>query len=292
MFESQDRNTDTRPPAVAGTFYPAEAQALRHALREAFLSPFGPGFLPTVSRQPARVFGAVVPHAGYLYSAPAAAWSFAEIAAQGVPEAMILLGINHRGYGAPLALAPQQGWRTPLGVVPCSRELSEALRDACPALVYDATSHQYEHSLEVQLPFIQFLFGEMSIVPVAIGHTGVAELRQLGDALAMLSRERRVLVLASSDFSHYVSQNTAMEHDNLALDQIVAVDPEGLLRVVQHEQISMCGVFPVTAMLFAAKALALRRATCLHYHTSGDILGEYREVVGYGAAVIYRDGDP
>lgn len=277
-----------REPVVAGQFYPVQPDALRTAIREAFQSPLGPGAVPQAQPGPRQLIGLVVPHAGYPYSGPGAAWAYAALAHDGQPGTVVLLGVNHRLRGAPLALSPATSWRTPLGTVPVATELGARLRQRCPALALDAAAHTAEHSLEVQVPFLQFLFGAVPVLPIALGNPAIAEVFALGEALAALAWEEDLLLVASTDFSHYVAQAAAERLDGLALARIAALDPEGLLEVVRSQGITMCGVLPVAVLLAAARQLGAHAAEVLHYHTSGDVLGDYAQVVGYGAVAVRR----
>lgn len=249
-------DTQIRRPAVAGAFYSGEAGELRDEIAAAFHSPLGPGALPEVRADgPRRVLGLVVPHAGYVYSGPGAAWGFAEAARDGRPGAVVLLGVNHRGYGAPIALSPDAAWRTPLGEIPVATALGERLCAFDAEVIPDARAHAQEHSLEVQVPFLQVIFGDVPILPILLGHAGVPAVLRLGEALAVLAREADLLIVASTDFSHYVTQATATRLDRLALDAIAAVNPRALIEAVSREQITMCGVLPVAALLAAGQAL-------------------------------------
>lgn len=278
-----------RPPAVVGAFYPRQAAALRVEIAAAFDAPLGPGGVPAVAEVgPRRLLGLIVPHAGYQYSAQGAAWAFAEAARDGRPGAAVLLGVNHRGYGAPIALSPDAGWQTPLGIVPVATALGARLQALDPEVTPDARAHLAEHSLEVEVPFLQFLFGDLPILPLLLGRAGLDAVLRLGKALAELAREQDVLFIASTDFSHYVTHDMAAEVDRLALDAIAAIQPLQLIDAVRRHDISMCGVMPVTALLVAAQAAGASEARILHYHTSGDVTGDRQAVVGYGAAVICR----
>ena len=283
-----DREQVIRPAAVAGQFYPRQERELRAAIEAAFLSPLGPGAIPALGSGTRRVLGVVAAHAGYVYSGPAAAWSFAAAARDGKPEAVVILGVNHRGAGAALAVSPAQAWETPLGQAPVANSLRDRLLTLVPDLTTDARAHAAEHSLEVQVPFIQTVFGDVPIVPIVIGYTSLEALRRLGQALAVLAEETELLIVASSDFSHYISEETAARQDRLALERIAAVDPDGLLHIVRQHDITMCGVLPVAAMLIAARTAGALTGAILHYHTSGAVTGDTREVVGYGAAAVSR----
>jgi AmmeMemoRadiSam system protein B len=277
-----------RPAAVAGQFYPSEAGALRAMVRDCYAGPLGPGEAPAVGDGPRRVVGIVAPHAGYEYSGPCAAWAYAEAARDGRPEAAVILGVNHRGMGAPLALSPARGWQTPLGTAPLARELAEKLRARTPLLEPDARAHAWEHSLEVQVPFLQFVYGDLPILPIAIGRASLEAVLALGAALGALAREHDLLLVASTDFSHQVSAEVAARQDRLALEQIATMQPLGLVQTVAERGITMCGVLPTAVLLTAALAAGAGEARVLHYHTSGDVTGDRAQVVGYGAAAIYR----
>ncbi len=288
----QSTEGEIRPAAVAGAFYPGDAAALRAAVAAAFTDPLGPGGVPAPGAGPRRLLGIVAPHAGYVYSAASAAWAFAEAVRDGRPQAVVILGVNHHGVGAPLALSPAVGWQTPLGIAPVAVELAARLQTLLPDAVPDARAHAREHSLEVQVPFVQVLFGDVPILPLALGRPGIAATVRLGQALARLAAETELLIVASSDLSHYISAEEAARRDGLALACIAALDPQGLLAAVQAEGITMCGVLPVTALLVAATALGATAGRVLHYHTSGDVTDDRREVVGYGAAAVYRSEAP
>ncbi len=285
-FPEHDR--DIRQPVVAGRFYPRQPEALRASIEEAFCTALGPGAVPQVQDGPRRLTGIVAPHAGYPYSASCAAWSYAAAACDGRPQTAVLLGVNHRGIGAPIALSPAAGWATPLGISPIDAELAARLQELDPAVLPDTRAHAMEHSLEVQLPFLQYLFGELPILPLSIGLADDAEVLRLGQALATLAAQCDILLIASTDFSHYLAQTEAETLDRLALQCIAVVDAGGLLRIVRERQITMCGVLPVAATLTAAALLGVQTGILLHYQTSGDVTGDRQEVVGYGAAALYR----
>ncbi|HEX2948881.1 MAG TPA: AmmeMemoRadiSam system protein B [Armatimonadota bacterium] len=288
-MQNSRREGAVRQPAVAGMFYPGETAELHQSIVEAFTSPLGPGGMPSVPQtRIRRVFGIVVPHAGYQFSAQGAAWSFAEAAHDGKPQAIVILGVNHRGIGAPLAVSPASGWQTPLGISPVDDGIRQRLLESNAQITADEHAHAMEHSLEVQVPFIQTLFGVTPIVPIVMGHLSRDEVFQLGHTIASIASEMDILVVASSDLSHYISFREAEILDHLALEMIAAIDPDGLLNAVRQREISMCGALPVTAMLVAAREAGVGTAKILHYHTSGDVTGDRQEVVGYGAAALYR----
>ena len=264
-----------RPPAVAGTFYAGEEDALRRDVRS---------HLPPVEGAES-VFGAIVPHAGYVYSGPVAGAVYARIV---MPATAIVLCPNHTGRGAPAGVDPSDAWRTPLGDVPVDRRLARRLLDLSPSLVPDSLSHSKEHSLEVQLPFLQVLRPDISFVPVCLGAPDLGLCREVGMALAALVAEEKEppLLLASSDMNHYESREIGSRKDSRALACIEALDPEGLFRTVLSENITMCGFLPATALLFAAREAGIGRATVVARRDSGDETGETDSVVGYAGVIL------
>ncbi len=284
-----------RGPAVAGSFYEATPAKLAASLRECFLHPLGPGALPATSNGGARRVSALVsPHAGYMYSGPCAANGFAALAADGVPETIVMLGPSHHSVDRRAALSTADAWRTPLSEVKLDAELAESLLQ-CDLIVADEGAHRSEHSLEVQVPFLQFVFGERTptICPLCVRSHPMRSLDQvtsdaltLGRTLASAIGPRHAVVIASTDFSHQMPQRSAERMDRMALDRILAMDPAGLLEVVAREGISMCGPVPVAIALYYCQARGDHEAALLRYYTSGDISGERSAVVGYGSVVL------
>ncbi len=264
-----------RAPAVAGQFYPGRPDALREQLAK---------LVPAdVEKRPA--FGVMAPHAGYIYSGGVAGKLFAGIA---IPREVVILGPNHHGVGAQIAVDTRSGWALPLGNVPIAAELAAAVLAACPLAAADTEAHRCEHSLEVQVPFLQFLDGSFAIVPICLGRVPLEQLLELGDGLAaaMRTRETLPLMVASSDMTHYESADAARHKDQLALKHVLDLDPEGLYRTVRAERISMCGVLPTVVMLRAALALGATRGELVAYANSGDVNGDRRQVVGYAGVVV------
>ena len=271
-----------RRPAVAGQFYPADGAALTQVIEQCFLDPRGPGKLPvrhrTVDR---RIRAAIAPHAGYVYSGPIAAHAYAAIAAERPPSTVLVLGVNHTGRGAPAALSARD-WLTPLGRVPVDPELVHAL-DHRPIEV-DEAAHTREHSIEVELPFLQYVvpFPRFAALTVSMGPVGF-----LADVAAVVRRAvqgRDVLVVASTDFSHYIPAGQARRLDRLAIDQIVARDPNGLYSTVVDQNISMCGIAPTTVLLFATQDEPLT-ARLLRWGHSGET-EPMQDVVGYASLLL------
>jgi AmmeMemoRadiSam system protein B len=266
----------TRPPAVAGSFYEASPDRLRAQVQACFAD--NP---PTEKK--ARFVGAVVPHAGLMYSGHVAA-AFYGMAA--LPERYIILCPNHTGIGHFAAINREGDWRTPLGTVNVDTALADALLAKTRLLGDDWKAHAREHSLEVQLPFLQQLVGNFTFVPICLAAPNYAFCLEIGNAIAEVVQNEPIGILASSDLNHYENQEATLRKDQAAIDQVLALDPESLWRVVEEEDISMCGFIPTTTMLIAAKRLGARNASLIKHATSGDINGDYSHVVGYAAILI------
>lgn len=268
-----------RKPAVAGQFYPGRPGELTQFLNRALTA--------TADASPCRAIGAVSPHAGYIYSGAVAGAVFSRVE---VPRTVLLLGPNHTGLGTAAAIMSDGAWATPLGEVPIDRSLAEALRAACPLLEEDRLAHLHEHSLEVQIPFLQQRNSGVRIVPVALRLRGLDDVEALGDALAGVLADwpEEVLMVASSDMTHYESSQAAEAKDRLAIDRILALDARGLWETVRSRGISMCGVIPTTVLLRAAAQLGASHAELVRYTNSGEASGDYSSVVGYAGLLIPR----
>ena len=275
--------TAARPPAVAGSFYPAEGAALAKAVESAFLDPRGPGHLPTRRRAPRRTVRAiVVPHAGYVYSGPIAARAYDRVASDAPAASILVLGVDHHGLGPGAALSDRP-WQTPLGIVPGDPELARAL--ARGPVVVDEAAHRREHSIEVQLPFVQYTEPDPKVVPLQVRSAPFEQLAEVAEAVRAGVHDRDVLLVASTDFSHYVPPEVAKRLDALAIQRIVERDPRGLYETVVRRQISMCGVAPTTVMLAALAGEDLV-AEPLGWGHSGEA-EPMTDVVGY-SAVVFR----
>jgi AmmeMemoRadiSam system protein B len=264
-----------RRPAVAGSFYDGDAKQLERDVRE-HLGAAG-------SAGPA--FGAIAPHAGYIYSGPVAGTVYARIE---VPATAVVLCPNHTGRGAPGAVEPSDAWRTPLGDIPVDKGLASRLMELAPSLTEDSSAHAREHSLEVQLPFLQLRRPDVAIVPVCLGAPDLDLCREVGHALASLVAEsdEPPLLIASSDMNHYESRAVGRAKDDRALARVEALDAEGLFRTVLAENITMCGFLPSTALLFAAREAGVSSAKVVARRDSGDQTGDTSSVVGYAGVVL------
>jgi AmmeMemoRadiSam system protein B len=262
-----------REPAVAGRFYPGSPSRLAAEVD---------GFLrPAAARTPAR--GLLAPHAGYMYSGAIAGEVYRRVE---IPRRVVVLGPNHTGLGAPVSLWPAGSWRTPLGVVPVDEPLTAALA-AAPGVELDDEAHVHEHSLEVQVPFLQRSQPDLSLAAICLGPLSWRACEALGKALAGAASAAGALIVASSDMSHYVSAAEAREKDQLAIDRVLAIDPAGLHEVVRREHISMCGFIPATVMLVAAREMGATSAELVRYGHSGEVTGDDAQVVGYAAMRVW-----
>jgi hypothetical protein len=260
---------------VAGTFYAGTGERLEEQVKA--LLPAG------VSRQ--RAVGAVAPHAAFLYSGRVAAAVYARLEP---PATLVILGPNHTGMGAAAAIVREGAWATPLGEVGIDEALARAIAEASPLLEEDQRAHREEHSIEVQLPFLQVLMPEAAFVPICLMRQDLASCREVGRAVAVGVRRtgRSAVIVASTDMSHYVPRAVAERKDRQAISAMEALDAEGLLTVVRGERVSMCGPHAAAAALVAAKALGAARGQLVRYATSGDVSGEDHEVVGYAGLLL------
>ncbi len=271
-------NAPLRPAVFAAQgWYPADPTSLRAFLRHVVSSPANSPELPC------RL--AIAPHAGYVYSGSVAGALYGRIR---VPDRVVLLHVNHRGLGAPLAVWAHGGWEIPGAVVPIDEPLAVALVRGIPLLVEDTEAHLREHSGELQVPFLHFRNEHVRIVPISVGALGLDDALAVGDALAevLAAHAPDALIVASTDFNHYEDQETTRVKDELAIGRILALDPAGLYQTVRRAAVSMCGVVPVTIGLQAALRLGATRATLVARATSGDVTGDYAAVVGYASIAV------
>ncbi len=266
-----------RLPAVAGQFYPANPQELASLVRQ--LAKRNP------QKDKKRVKACLVPHAGYAYSGGVAGAVFAELE---IPHRVIVLGVRHYPRGENAAIRSDGAWRTPLGDAPIDSQLAQKCKEECALLKEDAVAHSQEHSLEVQLPFLQVLVPEFRFVPVALGTIRFEELQKVGEAIARViaSSQNEIFLLVTSDLNHYEDDVTTQKKDAKAIAQLEAMDPRGLYDACRAESISMCGLGPAVAMLFALRALGAMKAETVQHATSASVSGDYRRVVGYAGMIF------
>ncbi len=266
-----------RTPAVAGMFYSENPKELRYHLEELFV----------FSKKKLKAKGVISPHAGYMYSGWVAGKVYGSIEP---PDVAIILGPNHTGIGDPAAIYVGDAFETPLGEVPIDLDMTKRILEKAPFLSTDPSAHIHEHSIEVQVPFLQYINPNIKIVAICLSHISFDEILELGVAIAdaVISRKDVYsVVVASTDFSHYVPHEVAKEKDTMAIKQILALSEEGLIRTVIEENISMCGVIPTAVTIKACKQLGAERAILVDYMTSGDVIKDYSSVVGYAGIIIY-----
>jgi len=278
-----------RRPIVASQFYEGDAEALRTQIKNCFLHPVGPQKLPQINlhSHPRNIVGLICPHAGYVYSGPVAASAFYELAQDGKPDTVILMGPNHTGYGSALSVMREGVWKTPLGDVEIDSEVADALLKETSVAEADEFAHRYEHSIEVQLPFLQFLYGRaFKIVPICFLMQDYESAVEVGRALEEVLDVSNAVVIASSDMTHYESAKSAAAKDQAALEAVTDLDAKRFYQTVEEKNISACGYAPITALITYASGISAK-ATLLNYHNSGDITGDHSSVVGY-AAVSFK----
>ncbi len=268
-----------RAPAVSGQFYPRSKNDLLGEISRCFA---GVPLLDKPNNIHPYLIGAVVPHAGYMYSGNTAAYVYSAL-----PKAdtFVLIGPNHTGYGSPVSVS-SENWTTPLGEVSSDREFIKALPKRIIDL--DESAHKYEHSIEVQLPFLQHRFREFSIVPICMGMQDEETALDVGMELAEAARKvnRKVVIIASSDFTHYMPDKVARENDGYYINSILALDVPAFYRRLYERNASVCGYGAIAAMLTATKELGAKKATLLKYSTSGDTTGDLAAVVGYAGIIV------
>jgi len=289
-----------RTPAVAGQFYESDKEDLKKTLEDCFFNSRGPGEMPKISKGNKKILGLVVPHAGFIFSGPIAAYSYYMLGINGFADTFIILGPNHTGMGSGVSIMTDGFWKTPLGTVPINKMLAEDLKKEI--IEEDIESHTYEHSIEVQLPFLQFVGDKtgFSFVPICMGAQDYDTSKKVGEIIAnaIKNQNKRAAIIASTDFSHvgfnYMSMppegmrvdEYAEKQDTLAIDQILKLNPRGLIDKVHENSITMCGYGAVASMLVAAKKLGGIRAELLKYGTSYEV-HPGTSCVGYGAITIY-----
>ena len=264
-----------RNPAVAGQFYPGSPEEIRRVLAQYI----------DQGAEKRECIAVVAPHAGYIYSGRIAGETFSRVM---LPERVIILAPNHTGRGRMISIYPGDAWNTPLGKVPVDKELNKLLLDASDLIEEDEQAHVREHSAEVQVPFLQYLQPGVMISVMVLATREYDALSVLGGAIASAVRNagEKVLIVASSDMTHFESQKIANEQDRAAIEKIESLDPLGLLETVLSRGITMCGVGPVTTALVAALELGAHSAELTGYETSGDITGDLSSVVGYAGFLV------
>ena len=280
----------TRPPAQAGTFYPDTEGALRTKIHNCFLHPLGPRSIPSIpSARDDKLVAIVVPHAGYDYSGPVAANSYYQLASSGLRESVIILGPNHTGLGSGVSTMTDGQWATPLGEVPIDNPLASSIARFSSLIDIEEHAHKKEHSIEVQLPFLQFIYPRrFKFAPICMMLQDLETSMEIGDAIAKASVETGAMLIASSDWTHYEPYESAKKKDMEAIEAVLEMDEKKFQDVIEERNVSACGYGPVTAVLYASKILGAKQAKLLSYQTSGDTGGDKSSVVGYAAIALTR----
>jgi AmmeMemoRadiSam system protein B len=278
-----------RRPTQAGAFYEGNAEALKKQIENCFLQEIGPKKRPKVNTNGHRdVLGLVCPHAGYMYSGAVAANAYYELAQDGKPDTVVILGPNHTGYGSGLALMNEGVWRTPLGDVEVDGETANRIVEETRLVDVDDLAHRFEHSIEVQLPFLQYLYGSgFKFVPICFQLQDLSSAVEVGKALVEVLADKNAVVIASSDMTHYEPQGNAEAKDLAALKAVEAMDEKLFYSIIEARHVTACGYGPIAAVIAASKGLGAKEANLLCYKSSGDVTGDYSSVVGY-AAVSFK----
>ena len=275
-----------RLPAQAGTFYPDTEGALRTQIQQSFLHPLGPRAIPTIpGTRNQKLLGLIVPHAGYKYSGPVAAHSYYCLASAGIFESVVILGPNHTGLGSGVSTMTEGEWSTPLGEVPIDTDLAREIVDNSDLVDVEEEAHRKEHSIEVQLPFLQFIYPRrFKFVPICMMLQDLQTSIEVGEAVAKAAEKHGATVLASSDWTHYEPQEEAESKDRQAIEVALRMDEKKFQEIIEDRFVSACGYGPVTAMIHATKLRGVKSGKLLSYQTSGDTTGDKSSVVGYVAA--------
>ncbi len=264
-----------RSPAFSGQFYHGNASKLKNQVEQYIVKDV----------KKVTVIGIIVPHAGLMYSGHVAGAVYSSIE---FPDTFILIGPNHTGLGSSISTMASGTWECPIRSFSIDDNLSKSLLSEMPFIYDDPIAHRFEHSLEVQLPFMAYFSDIVKIVPISVMKGSLKECEDMGKGMAAAVKKSssKVIIAASSDMSHYVTDETARRLDGLALNKALNLDPEGLYNIVKKEKISMCGIIPATIMLYAAKELGAKEARLIKYATSGEISGDFEKVVGYAGIVV------
>jgi AmmeMemoRadiSam system protein B len=279
-----------RPPAFAGSWYAGTPESLKKQIERVFTHKLGPGSLPTVINDgPRNIVGLVSPHAGYMYSGPVAAQGYYQLAKDGKPDVVVIFSPNHTGRGSALAAMREGVWRTPLDDLEIDTATADEILQASSIIDVDEVAHTYEHSIELQLPFLQYMYGsDFKFVPITFMMQDLESSREVGKATAKALSGKNALVIASTDMSHYEPQERAEKKDKMALEAAVKLDEEQYYSIIESQAVSSCGYGPTIAAITASKKLGAKKAKLLCYRTSGDITGDYSQVVGYASIAFMK----
>jgi len=273
-----------RKPAVAGQFYPSDSTELSTLIDECYLHRLGPGKKPPAPPSRDDVVAVVSPHAGYVYSGPVAAHSYLHVSSLRSPDLIVVVAPNHYGIGSGVSTFQSGEWETPLGRMRVDSEAARQLTEFAEIVAFDPGAQRLEHSLEVQLPFIQKIYGDaIPLLPISLLFQDIDTAKTISSALVKLCGGRRVVFIASSDLTHYEPAAVAREKDSALIEQVLKMDLEGFYSTLERLNVSACGFGAIATVMETARSLGLHRAELLKYASSGDTSGDNLQVVGYGA---------
>ena len=276
---------EVRTPAVSGTFYPDDEKELKSLIHDCFMHHIGPGKMPTTDSNQ-KIYGVICPHAGFVYSGPVACHSFYAISSS-TSNLAIMVGPNHYGIGQNVASMIDAAWKTPLGLVEVDSESALELREDLGIMEFDSFTHSKEHSIEVQVPMLQETFShEMKILPVSLINQEQKTAIKVGSAIAKIAQKKDVLLIGSSDFTHYEENGFAHRQDLALIEPILKLDVDEFYKVLYERKVTACGFGAIAATMIASKELGATEGKLLKYATSGDVSGDKSSVVGY-ASIIF-----
>lgn len=274
-----------RKPAVSGLFYPNKKEELLQTLKSLFLdSKFGPGALPP-SKERGKIYGVVSPHAGYVYSGAVAARAFYELSSSNF-DTVIIIGPNHYGIGTEVGTMNEGSWITPIGKTRIDGELASEISDHCEIVKVDPIAHSRDHCIEVQIPFLQYINKSATILPIILRDQDKNTSIELGKCIAKMIKNKSVMLVASSDLTHYEPNDRAYAKDTKLISSIQGMNISHFYSVLENSQVTACGYGAIATVMMAAKECGAVNGKLLRYATSGDITGDVSSVVGYSAIVF------
>ncbi len=270
-----------RAPVVAGQFYPGTSMELKNMIRQCIEHEYGPGSKPGTVNE--KIFGVVCPHAGYVYSGPTACHSYKSITSQN-PELVIIIGPNHFGVGKDVATMIDAQWQTPLGMVQVDSDSVKQIVEISNFIEIDEYSHSQDHSLEVQVPMLQeILSSDFQILPIILRSQNMGTAIDVGNAVSKIAEKKNVIIVASSDFTHYEENSFAHQQDKALIEPILEMNLERFYQVLNERRVTACGYGAIASTMIACKNLGAKKGELLSYATSGDVSGDTASVVGYGS---------
>ncbi|HUU86476.1 MAG TPA: AmmeMemoRadiSam system protein B [Candidatus Glassbacteria bacterium] len=278
-----------RYPTQSGSFYQSTEESLKKQIEYCFLHELGPKKIPALNKNgPCNIIGLVSPHAGFMYSGPIAAHAYYALASDCIPETVVILGPNHTGYGSGISLMNDGFWQTPMGNVEIDSKIANLIVKKSKIVDIDEIAHRFEHSIEVQLPFLQYIYGSnFKFVPICFQMQDLNSILEIGKTLAEVFLTKKIVIIASSDMNHYQPQKITVEKDIEAIQAIEELNENRFYSLIETKNISACGYGPIATMITTAKKLGGKKAELLSHITSGDITGDLSSVVGY-AAMTFR----